>query len=78
MRTDKGNILPVTVRKNPRSKTDSNWVFDGLKETHRSIQKMAIYRGFEGGGRQNLMSLVAHTQAELHIWSPFKFESYLF
>lgn len=41
-RTDKGNILPVIVCKNQSGKTDGNWVFDGLKETHRSIPKMAI------------------------------------
>lgn len=40
-RTDKGNILPVIVCKKQSGKTDGNWVFDGLKETHRSILKMA-------------------------------------
>lgn len=40
-RTDKGNISPVTECKKRSSKTDSNWVFDGQKETHRRILKMA-------------------------------------
>lgn len=41
-RTDQGNILPVIVCKNQSGKTDGNWVFAGLKETHRSILKMAV------------------------------------
>lgn len=39
-RTDKGDILPVIVCKKQSSETDGNWVFDRLKETHRSILKM--------------------------------------
>lgn len=41
-RTDKGNILAVIVCIDPERKTDGNWLFDGQKETHRSILKMAV------------------------------------
>lgn len=41
-RKDKGNILAVIVCIDPERKTDGNWLFDGQKETHRSILKMAV------------------------------------
>lgn len=40
-RRDKGNIFPVIGCKKQSGKTDGNWVFDGLKETHRSILEIA-------------------------------------